>query len=379
MEGFILAAGLGTRLRPLTNDRPKALVEIPAGRNRERMTLLEHTIHKLEAAGIHHIVVNIHHFADKVVEFLASNHWQAKIDISDERDLLLDTGGGLKKAGALFSGKENVLVHNVDILSHIDLRKVEEFHRMQENLVTLCVSQRNTKRLLAFDEKGLLIGRATDSSTTASRRSPSPNLGEELKSINRSNSTSPNLGEELKSINRSNNTSPNLGEELKSINRSNNTSPNLGEELKSINRSNSTSPNLGEELKSINRSNNTSPNLGEELKSINRSNNTSPNLGEELKSINRSNSSSPKLGEVDARRADGGVCTCALAFSGISIVSPELFALLPEADHPYPVIDEYIRLSLDGHRIGSYQHSPEHWLDVGKPETLELAKTFQAF
>ena len=294
MEGFILAAGLGTRLRPLTNDRPKALVEIPAGRNRERMTLLEHTIHKLEAAGIHHIVVNIHHFADKVVEFLASNHWQAKIDISDERDLLLDTGGGLKKAGALFSGKENVLVHNVDILSHIDLRKVEEFHRMQENLVTLCVSQRNTKRLLAFDEKGLLIGRATDSSTTASRRSPSPNLGEELKSINRSN-------------------------------------------------------------------------------------NTSPNLGEELKSINRSNSSSPKLGEVDARRADGGVCTCALAFSGISIVSPELFALLPEADHPYPVIDEYIRLSLDGHRIGSYQHSPEHWLDVGKPETLELAKTFQAF
>lgn len=231
MEGFILAAGLGTRLRPLTDDRPKALVEING------VTLLERVIHRLEGAGIRHIVVNVHHFADKVVDFIGSKDWQAKVDISDERDLLLDTGGGLKQAALLFSGRENVLVHNVDILSDIDLRELDASHRSQGNLATLCVSQRETKRLLEFNEGGLLIGR-TDTSR------PSPH-------------------------------------------------------------------------------------------------------------------------------------TYHLAFSGISVVSPELFALLPEADHPYPVIDEYIRLSADGRRIGSYRHSPEHWLDVGKPETLKKAQTWR--
>ena len=220
MEGFILAAGLGTRLRPLTNDRPKALVEVGG------MTLLERTIRRLESAGINHIVINVHHFADKVIDFVNTHTWQARTDISDERDLLLDTGGALKQAAPLFSGREEVLVHNVDILSDIDLQAVERHHRSEGNLVTLCVSRRKTKRLLAFDERGLLVG-----------------------------------------------------------------------------------------------------------------------------------------------RADEG-----LAFSGISIVSPELFALLPEADRPYPVIDEYIRLSQAGHRIGAYLHDPAHWLDVGKPETLKQAE-----
>lgn len=220
MEGFILAAGLGTRLRPLTDDRPKALVEVGG------VTLLERTIRRLESAGINHIVINVHHFADKVIDFVNTHTWQAKIDISDERDLLLDTGGGLKHAAPLFSGRDNILIHNVDILSDIDLQAVERHHRSEGNLVTLCVSRRKTKRLLAFDERGLLVG-----------------------------------------------------------------------------------------------------------------------------------------------RADEG-----LAFSGISIVSPELFALLPEADRPYPVIDEYIRLSQAGHRIGAYLHDPAHWLDVGKPETLKQAE-----
>lgn len=222
MEGFILAAGLGTRLRPLTNDRPKALVEING------VTLLEHTIHRLEEAGISHIVVNVHHFADKVIDFIHTHPWQARIDISDEHDLLLDTGGGLKHAAPLFSGRENILIHNVDILSDLDLQEVERHHRSEGNLVTLCVSRRKTKRLLAFDEHMRLRG-----------------------------------------------------------------------------------------------------------------------------------------------RADEG-----LAFSGISIVSPELFALLPEADHPYSVIDEYIRLAHEGHRIGSYRHAADGWLDVGKPETLQQAQSW---
>lgn len=220
MEGFILAAGLGTRLRPLTNDRPKALVEVGG------TTLLERTIHTLENAGVNHIVVNVHHFADKVINFIESRDWQAAIDISDERDLLLDTGGGLKKASALFSGKENVLIHNVDILSYIDLHEVETFHRGQGNLATLCVSRRETKRMLEFDKEGRLVG-----------------------------------------------------------------------------------------------------------------------------------------------RADKG-----FAFSGISVVSPELFALLSEAKLPYPIIDEYIKLSHEGHRIGAFVHPADGWLDVGKPETLEKAK-----
>ncbi len=223
MEGFILAAGLGTRLRPLTDDRPKALVEVGG------KTLLQHAIEKLQASGISHIVVNVHHFADNVVSFLRSRQWQCTIDISDESSLLLDTGGGLKHAAPLFSGCENVLVHNVDILSDIDLRDVEAAHRRDGNLVTLCVSQRPTKRLLEFDADGLLVGRAEEG----------------------------------------------------------------------------------------------------------------------------------------------------LAFSGVSVVSPALFPLLPEDDHPYPVIDEYIRLSRN-HRIGSYQHSPDRWLDVGKPETLEQARQWIA-
>ena len=222
MEGFILAAGLGTRLRPLTDDRPKALVEVGG------ITLLERTIHTLEAAGIEHIVVNIHHFADKMRAFIGSHQWKAKIDISDERSLLLDTGGGLKYAAPLFTGHDNILIHNVDIFSDINLRDVERRHMADGNLVTLCVSQRVTRRLLAFNEEGSLVGRAEKG----------------------------------------------------------------------------------------------------------------------------------------------------LAFSGISVVSPKLLALLPEADHPYPVIDEYIRLSHVGYRIGAYLHDPAHWLDVGKPETLTLAASW---
>lgn len=236
MEGFVLAAGLGTRLRPLTNDRPKALVEIPVRWKDERgksgmreVALLEVVIRRLEEAGVEHIVVNVHHFADKVIAFIGSRRWKAMIDISDERDLLLDTGGGLKYAAPLFSGRENILVHNVDILSDIDFADVERRHNSDGNLVTLCVSRRETKRLLEFDNGGCLVG-----------------------------------------------------------------------------------------------------------------------------------------------RADKG-----MAFSGVSMVSPALFPLLPEANHPYPIIDEYIRLAHSAYRIGCYEHKADRWLDVGKPETLEQARQWK--
>ena len=157
MEGFILAAGLGTRLRPLTDDRPKALVEING------VTLLERAIHRLEDADIRHIVVNVHHYADMVADYVSSHRWKARIDISDERAMLLDTGGGLRHAVTLFDGLQNVLVHNVDILSDIDFHSLELHHQTQGNLVTLCVSLRQTQRLLEFDGDGRLVGRADTS------------------------------------------------------------------------------------------------------------------------------------------------------------------------------------------------------------------------
>ncbi len=222
MEGFILAAGLGTRLRPLTDHRPKALVEV------DGRTLLDICIHRLADAGIRHIVVNVHHFGDMVIDYLHSRQWPCEVEVSDERVMLLDTGGALRKATPLFSGVDTVLVHNVDVLSKIDLRAVATKHESDGNLATLCVSHRHNKRSLIFDNSGRLVRRASE--------------------------------------------------------------------------------------------------------------------GEE-----------------------------GLAFSGISVVSPELFTLLLEADHPFPIIDEYIRLTAT-YRIGYFMHEAADWLDVGKPETLAEAQ-----
>ena len=142
---MILAAGLGTRLHPLTDDRPKALVEIYG------TPLLELAINRLVDAGAAHIVVNVHHFADMVEDFIASRQWPCRISISDERAMLLDTGGALRHAAPLFERREPVLVHNVDVLSRIDLRDLVRFHSESHNQATLCVSRRSTRRLLAFE------------------------------------------------------------------------------------------------------------------------------------------------------------------------------------------------------------------------------------
>lgn len=152
MEVFLLAAGLGTRLRPLTNDRPKALVEV------EGRSLLEINIDNLIRQGATRIVVNVHHFADKIITFLNSRTWDAEILISDERELLLDTGGGLKKAEPLFSGTQPILIHNVDILSRLDLSAITQSLMQSQALATLAVSDRSTSRKLLFDPDGKLIG-----------------------------------------------------------------------------------------------------------------------------------------------------------------------------------------------------------------------------
>jgi NDP-sugar pyrophosphorylase family protein len=154
---MILAAGLGTRLRPLTDDRPKALVEI-SGR-----TLLEITLSRLRSFGVREVIINVHHFADIIVEYLKTNdNFGMRIEVSREQ-VLLDTGGGLKKAAHFFvedpSSEEPFIVHNVDVLSMIDLRRMVQFHTENQALATLAVQDRKTSRYLLFDDQLQLCGR----------------------------------------------------------------------------------------------------------------------------------------------------------------------------------------------------------------------------
>ncbi len=158
MKAMILAAGLGMRLRPITDDRPKALVEI-AGR-----TLLEITLSRLRAFEIHEVIINVHHFADMILEYLKANdNFGMRIEVSRE-EALLDTGGGLKKAAYFFLEHSNTfeepfILHNVDVLSTIDLRSMVKFHIDHQALATLAVQDRETTRYLLFDEHLQLCGR----------------------------------------------------------------------------------------------------------------------------------------------------------------------------------------------------------------------------
>ena len=158
MKAMILAAGLGTRLRPLTADRPKALIEI-SGR-----TLLEITLTRLSSFGLREVIVNVHHFADMVSEYLkVNNNFGMRIEVSRE-EMLLDTGGGLKKAGWFFSPgdgpiDEPFVLHNVDVLSNIDLGEMMGRHAEKQALATLAVTKRESSRQLLFDEAGRLCGR----------------------------------------------------------------------------------------------------------------------------------------------------------------------------------------------------------------------------
>jgi len=162
MKAMILAAGLGTRLLPLTTDRPKALVEI-AGR-----TLLEITLSRLRVFGIREVIVNVHHFADMILEYLKTNdNFGMRIEVSRE-EVLLDTGGGLKKAAYFFLEGSNCfdepfILHNVDVISTIDLRRMVQVHTESRAVATLAVQDRETSRYLLFDEQLQLCGRRSGS------------------------------------------------------------------------------------------------------------------------------------------------------------------------------------------------------------------------
>jgi len=171
MKAMILAAGLGTRLRPLTDDRPKALVEV-AGR-----TLLELTLSRLRTFGVREIIVNAHHFADMIVEYLKSNdNFGMRIEISRE-EVLLDTGGGLKKAAWFFledSSEGPFILHNVDVISTIDLQRMMQFHAEHQALATLAVQDRETSRYVLFDEQLQFCGRRSGRAKEPELVRPSP-------------------------------------------------------------------------------------------------------------------------------------------------------------------------------------------------------------
>jgi NDP-sugar pyrophosphorylase family protein len=158
MKAMVLAAGLGTRLRPLTDNRPKALVEV-AGR-----TLLEITLARLRTFGIREVIVNVHHFADQIVDYLKANaNFGMRIEISRE-EVLLDTGGGLRKAAWFFlqdatRSDEPFLLHNVDVISTIDFAPMVRAHKTNQSLATLAVQKRESSRQLLFDEHQQLCGR----------------------------------------------------------------------------------------------------------------------------------------------------------------------------------------------------------------------------
>ena len=152
MKAMILAAGLGTRLRPHTDGQPKALVEY------RRVPLLEQVLTRLISFGVNEVIINLHHFPEQIIEFVKSkDHFGMRVEFSHE-PALLDTGGGLKQAAWFFDDGQPFLLHNVDIISDIDLNKMMDAHRSGGCLATLAVNQRETKRYFLFDEAGRLCG-----------------------------------------------------------------------------------------------------------------------------------------------------------------------------------------------------------------------------
>ena len=332
MKAMILAAGLGTRLRPLTDTRPKALVEIN-GR-----TLLEITLTRLRTFGVNEVIINVHHFANMVVDYLKShNNFDMRIEISREDDLLLDTGGGLKKATWFFledssqasasrAAKNNAkrvippssagipraarnrgrastqsrkdetpssatpdepfLLHNVDVISTIDLYRMRQFHNEHNALATLAVQSRASSRLLFFNDKNQLVGRAA--------------AGEKANCAAREKAVTPN-----------------------------------------------------------------------EMR----------DPGKESAPLENDQAHAPadchaERSEKSASSSDSPLAThhlpLPLAFSGIHIISPRLLPMLTE-EGIFSIIDAYLRLAAQGEKILAFRADEYYWRDLGRPADLSQA------
>ena len=167
MKAMIFSAGLGTRFKPWTDAHPKALAVVNG------KSLLQRNVEYLQEYGITDVVVNVHHFADQLIEtIIKSKGWGSKITISDERDELLDTGGGLLKAKEFFSPGEKFITCNADILTDLDIKKLISFHTEKKALISFGVTERKTSRYLLFDEADRLCG--WRNATTREERIPIP-------------------------------------------------------------------------------------------------------------------------------------------------------------------------------------------------------------
>jgi NDP-sugar pyrophosphorylase family protein len=304
MKAMILAAGLGTRLRPLTNDRPKALVEIN-GR-----TLLEITISRLRAFGVTEVIINVHHFAGMVESYLKSkNKFGMRIEISREDELLLDTGGGLKKAAWFFledsprhnstKSDEPFLLHNVDVISNIDLAAMLQFHNEHQALATLAVQSRESGRQLLFNDQLQLSGRRINNKDTLipsppTAAIPSPNTDISSPRHTDISSAPPTV---------------------------------ISSEARNLSSPSTDAPGPHSPLATRH----------------------SP--------LPQSKEPSPLL---------------SLAFSGIHIISPRLLPELTESG-PFSIIDSYLRLSSRGQKILAFRHDNSYWRDLGKPADLAQA------
>ncbi len=304
MKAMILAAGLGTRLRPLTDTRPKALVEIN-GRK-----LLEITISRLRAFGVTEVIINVHHFAGMVESYLKSkNKFGMRIEISREDNLLLDTGGGLKKAAWFFledstrrdssKSDEPFLLHNVDVISNIDLAAMLQFHNEHQALATLAVQSRESGRQLLFNDQLQLSGRRINNKDTLI---PSP-LAAAIPSPN-TDISSPHptdISSSPRTV---------ISSEARNL-----SSPSTDARAPHSPLATSHSP------------------------------------------LPQSKEPSPLL---------------PLAFSGIHVISPRLLPQLTETG-PFSVIDSYLRLSSQGQKILAFRHDNSYWRDLGKPADLAQA------
>lgn len=152
MKAIIFAAGLGTRIQSVTKGRPKALLQI------QGKSLLEHSIEYLLKHEVNSIIVNVHHQAEMVVEHLKQSKYASIISISDEKDALLDTGGGLLKAKPFFDKEDTFIAINVDVITNLDLGKMLDYHHQTKAIATLAVRERETSRYLIFDEDNTMVG-----------------------------------------------------------------------------------------------------------------------------------------------------------------------------------------------------------------------------
>jgi NDP-sugar pyrophosphorylase family protein len=153
MKAMIFAAGLGSRLKQLTQNKPKALVEVNG------KPLLEYVINKLKQAGVTDIIINVHHYPQQIIDFVNNHDFGINISFSLEKDQLLDTGGGLKKASRFFDDGKPFFIHNVDVISDIDLQEMYSYHLGKKALATLAVRKRDTQRYFLFDENNRLCGK----------------------------------------------------------------------------------------------------------------------------------------------------------------------------------------------------------------------------